>query len=942
MEPREGDIADGPDGQYMVFRGGQWHPSDANGRPQGRVPRPDFGANHFELPNGNIVRVNRTTGTEAVVSKPDARADGRGSAALRSLQNADRSRRVVVDEIERALRLAGHGETGAVGAVASRLPGTQAHDLAALIDTIKANVGFGYLQAMREASPTGGALGNVSNIENELLQATSGNLSLSQSRDQLRTNLSRLLDLVNTSFDQSVSQYEAQFGPWEGRGTDGSEGGPGADHSSAIDWTDPNNRDALAGLIATGGWLREGDGEPYYVGPGGITTARQEGDEAVSPGVMVRRQADPENAVDRYNDRPGWAQRLESGIHTAADMLSFGMADEAVAGVDAALGRGGDGSFGERFSRLRGVNQDWRETAQSDHPVSAFAGGAGAVAATLPIAAAGAAPTMGANVLRGAGAGAGYGGAYGLGSGQGNILERVPNALGGAAIGGVTGAAALPVANALSRYVAAPVAQSAQSAGQWVGRQIGRAGETLGVPGADRLTAVSSPNALQQAIGTFARRSPQDVNALTGNAQRFRDAGIDPTFADVTNSGGRGVLRATASRQTPARQAAEDFAAGRAEAMPSRVSYQARRNISQDTRSPDQIQEALRTRRTTQADQDYGAITARVPLDDAMMSGLSDEPGMAAIRAARRGAVERRDTATVNELDGLIADINLRNELAGMGLGRMPRTQTQDLSAMTVERLRRAMGERAAKMSRAGNMEQASGAMARRGDIEQALDGVPEAAAARGNYRALSRQIDAVDAGGQFLNRNTDDFVSSVAGISPEERAVALPAAARAVEIAAQGSGSAPGVARSLAANPEQLRRSEALLGPDGARRLANGMRAEADALEAARQINPRAGSNTALNQQDAANAAGEAIGAVRDIATANLPGIGVRILTRLQSRGFSDDQADAIVRAAIDPTQTDALIAMLSERMSRRDARNLARQIRYQVTTGLQSGQSQ
>ena len=54
---------------------------------------------------------------------------------------------------------------------------------------------------MREASPTGGALGNVSEKENEYLQSVLGNVEQSQNPEQLKRNLLRLreayLDIVH-------------------------------------------------------------------------------------------------------------------------------------------------------------------------------------------------------------------------------------------------------------------------------------------------------------------------------------------------------------------------------------------------------------------------------------------------------------------------------------------------------------------------------------------------------------------------------------------------------------------------------------------------------------------------------------------------------------------------------------------------------------------------
>jgi len=82
--------------------------------------------------------------------------------------------------------------TGLTGAVARAVPGSPAMDAKALQDTIAASISFDRLQAMRNASPTGGALGSVTENELNLLQSTLGSISLSQSDEQLIENLNRL------------------------------------------------------------------------------------------------------------------------------------------------------------------------------------------------------------------------------------------------------------------------------------------------------------------------------------------------------------------------------------------------------------------------------------------------------------------------------------------------------------------------------------------------------------------------------------------------------------------------------------------------------------------------------------------------------------------------------------------------------------------------------
>lgn len=76
------------------------------------------------------------------------------------------------------------GVTG-MGRVGSMIPGTDWADLAAKLDTLKGRSAFGALQQMRANSPTGGALGQVSERELYLLQNAETQLQQSQSPEAL-------------------------------------------------------------------------------------------------------------------------------------------------------------------------------------------------------------------------------------------------------------------------------------------------------------------------------------------------------------------------------------------------------------------------------------------------------------------------------------------------------------------------------------------------------------------------------------------------------------------------------------------------------------------------------------------------------------------------------------------------------------------------------------
>jgi len=79
--------------------------------------------------------------------------------------------------------------TGTVAAGMRLIPGTPAYDTNAQIETVISSIGFDRLQKMRDESPTGGALGQVSERELAQLNASLGNLRQSQSTASFKRNL---------------------------------------------------------------------------------------------------------------------------------------------------------------------------------------------------------------------------------------------------------------------------------------------------------------------------------------------------------------------------------------------------------------------------------------------------------------------------------------------------------------------------------------------------------------------------------------------------------------------------------------------------------------------------------------------------------------------------------------------------------------------------------
>ena len=126
---------------------------------------------------------------------------------------------------------------GLGGSILSNIPGSEARDFQARLETIKANIGFDKLQAMRDASPTGGALGQVSEMELRQLNASMGNLEQSQSPEQLRENLIA----VREQYVRTLAAINAQR-----QGYQQMQGGGGLTQSQAFQ-PDAN----IMGLIQT-------------------------------------------------------------------------------------------------------------------------------------------------------------------------------------------------------------------------------------------------------------------------------------------------------------------------------------------------------------------------------------------------------------------------------------------------------------------------------------------------------------------------------------------------------------------------------------------------------------------------------------------------------------------------------------------------------------------
>lgn len=451
-------------------------------------------------------------------------------------------------------------------------------------------------------------------------------------------------------------------------------------------------------------------------------------------------------------------------------------------------------------------------------------------------------------------------------------------------------------------------AAGADEQGQEAGRMVG--GVLGGVASGVRPTP-RPPNVpvRRPPLDVLQRTARQDPAAMRAQAEAYRAAGIEPALIDVVDESGRGVTRATASRMTPAREEATNFRDTRALDLPDRINRQAQR-LSTDPRTPDQIRSDLAARRAEQGNEQFAAVrNEEVALAPDTVMALRSPQGRAAINAAGQNAL--------NSLDPEVRAIGARlNTLAGDALDNPGGTT---ITVGMSQEISKSLLDAAEAAQRAGNNNQARllGDLGRavRDNARTAVPGYDEALNA---WAADSRLIEAADVGEQLLRGNTDEFVSAVGAMSPDEVAVARASGRRGVERAVgENPASAPGVARRIATAPEQQARTRALAGDDAAA-FETGVALEERALRNANDIAPRSGSQTQLRSQDAAdvgNAISTSVQVGSQALRGDVPGLITRAANWWASRGFSKQQAEEFTRLAIDPGQTDDAIRYIEQK---------------------------
>lgn len=154
---------------------------------------------------------------KGLTPKEELAAQTNKTAADSALFDLFQSTQRITDVATDIGREAGVGTIGVTGGLMSLIPGTAARDLRGDIATIQADQAFSALQALREASPTGGALGQVSERELALLQSAFAAIDPGLSRGKLIENLNAYIGKRNQALKNVYNTYVSEYGEEEAR-----------------------------------------------------------------------------------------------------------------------------------------------------------------------------------------------------------------------------------------------------------------------------------------------------------------------------------------------------------------------------------------------------------------------------------------------------------------------------------------------------------------------------------------------------------------------------------------------------------------------------------------------------------------------------------------------------------------------------------------------------
>lgn len=162
----------------------------------------------FQSPTPQEKKTQETTGAKTVEMQIEGRA--KLPKALTALESLESDTKRVEAEINEAIKLAGPMTTG-FASYLKAFP-TEARKLEGLIKSIGSTIGFDALTDMRQNSPTGGALGNVSDYENKALQARIATLDQGMREGDLKEALTKVKEARREALVRTRNAFERDAG----------------------------------------------------------------------------------------------------------------------------------------------------------------------------------------------------------------------------------------------------------------------------------------------------------------------------------------------------------------------------------------------------------------------------------------------------------------------------------------------------------------------------------------------------------------------------------------------------------------------------------------------------------------------------------------------------------------------------------------------------------
>lgn len=380
---------------------------------------------------------------------------------------------------------------------------------------------------------------------------------------------------------------------------------------------------------------------------GNIELSRSDPGEAPAdePGIVggVTDTSDPlafpgqENgpAIEAPHEMPGNLDAAWSGMKSGA-LMGF---DDEISGLGGGVAGLIGALAGKDTNPIKGYTEARdraRADKQADYEGNTLAYGAGFLPGLITSAPAtfmrGAqAETLLGRLLQSGQRGAEAGAASGLGNAEGDFGHQALATGVGAAIGAPMGVVAHPVASFLGNLIGRAVPKNASAAGR---------AETSG-------------------LDMLSQRAPQDANAMATRLDEMEAAGVPARLVDVIDESGRGVVRDSASKMTPARQEVATHANSVYVGAQDRVANQARRHIDPADDTARQLERQIRGDRNLGGDDEAGVLMGAemdpirgvvIQIDDGIKSVLSTREGRKALQMAEGLMTDPAERAMARKL----------------------------------------------------------------------------------------------------------------------------------------------------------------------------------------------------------------------------------------------------------------------------------------------------